>query len=923
MARYPTFEEHKSDPIKGIKRCDELLRKQPQDVSLLTTKLSLLAITDDQDKVNETISKLVSTQTRDLNELAVIDEAVSECLRDATYPLPLTSGPEVAKLWENAAKATTNVNARLDYHSLRFSRAIYDNRIQDAQSALIQLKVLQPKNRVFYMAHAIYTQLLSTSKEDLQSRLALSLARKAVSEGFDGDKELDCRVPGQIFALQGAKADVDGIAGKRFAESKQMFDALKSVTVSNGDVAQDSTVTDASNAAAGTSQWLDDMIDQAKVQFTSILTSPDKTKLQSFAADIVRSYRKATEAMNRARYRNIHDLMFLAISALIKTWDLTSDHTPLLQAAALAESLLYDNPQIHEAKVILVHLYTRLDLGALALKHSLSLAVKEVQYDTIGHIFLTRISDVLPVKPANAKGKHNDPYDILATALAMYDRCEANLARAEAGVLESGQTGMIMELHDLRENLRQSVSRRIFALEQLRVARVDGQPSVLHIKPRLLAQWLDVRDNRDFKATFDFGFDVETALHGMPDTKEWLLCRLAEEIVRSLASGAPPPIRDPEQLLEKLDDLAAKRKNGMLSSLYEAEDSALQISYVLLRQLLKGTTPEDLALLTQKLDNLPLLRSQGTSQAFPLRLRDYHVLLSICDTLLLCTNVKRASLSDSAKLKELGMKADRLAKKMRKDAQDVVASIEKMDLRQALDLESETVDITDSQTWSYRVDRPREQWDALSSAFEITQSVAHPALKAVYDIEIVLPDEGLKRALWLKQALMCIQTTGQRRTMPFTRGDADLLHKAAYASFEDRKHFYARPSAWRSDPKLSAVAYDASGDFTLVILRDSYSDRVVETFKGYSDHRTLSAVCARCSRHGVAGELMYYIENIPEVYPDKLDVAAVKALPDQLDDTERWKQLEHSLSEGRPRLCSSLKTGKQYSRSTAATSTRR
>ncbi|KAK6437613.1 hypothetical protein LTR95_006192 [Oleoguttula sp. CCFEE 5521] len=689
MARYPTFEEHKNDPTKGIRRCDELLRKQPQDVSLLTTtKLSLLAITNDQDKVNETISKLVSTQTRDLNELAVIDEAVSECLRDATYPLPLTSGPEVAKLWENAAKATSNVNARLDYHSLRFSRAIYDNRIQDAQSALIQLKVLQPKNRVFYMAHAIYTQLLSTGKEDLQSRLALSLARKAVSEGFDGDKELDCRVPGQIFALQGVKADVDGIVGKRFAESKQMFDALKPTTVSNGGAQPDTATAEICNAAVGSSQWLDESIDKAKVQFTSILTSPDKTKLQSFAADIVRSYRKATEAMNRARYRNVHDLMFLAISALIKVWDLTANHTPLLQAAALAESLLYDNPQIHEAKVLLVHLYTRLDLGALALKHWLSLAVKEVQYDTIGHIFLARISDVLPIKPANPKGKHSDPHVILVTALAMYDRCEANLARAEAGVLESGQTGMILDLHDLRESLRQSVSRRIFALEQLRVARVDGRPGVMHIKPRLLAQWLDVRDNRDFRATFDFGFDVETALHGMQITEEWLLCRLAEETVRSLQASVPSPIKDPEHLLKRLDDFQAARTDSSPSSLSEVEAFGLQICHILLRQLLTETTPEDLVLLTQKLDNNPLSRSQDNPSGFPLRLRDYHALLSICEMLVLCTNDK-VSLPAPAECKALGAKADRLAKSLRKDAQDSVASIEKMDLKQALDLEGE------------------------------------------------------------------------------------------------------------------------------------------------------------------------------------------------------------------------------------------
>ncbi|MGG6498888.1 UNVERIFIED_CONTAM: hypothetical protein NY603_38760, partial [Bacteroidetes bacterium 56_B9] len=70
---------------------------------------------------------------------------------------------------------------------------------------MIQLKQFQPKNRSIYMAHAAYTQLLSKSKDDLQSKLALGLARKAVSENFDADSSLDCRVAGQIFAIQGSE----------------------------------------------------------------------------------------------------------------------------------------------------------------------------------------------------------------------------------------------------------------------------------------------------------------------------------------------------------------------------------------------------------------------------------------------------------------------------------------------------------------------------------------------------------------------------------------------------------------------------------------------------------------------------------------------------------------------------------------------
>ena len=101
------------------------------------------------------------------------------------------------------------------------------------QQTLIQLKALQPRNRVVYMAHAALTQMLSTSNEDLQGRLALGLARKAVTERYDEDQSLDCRVSGQIFAMQRSKKDLENIKNRPFKDSKQVFDALRAL--SDGD----------------------------------------------------------------------------------------------------------------------------------------------------------------------------------------------------------------------------------------------------------------------------------------------------------------------------------------------------------------------------------------------------------------------------------------------------------------------------------------------------------------------------------------------------------------------------------------------------------------------------------------------------------------------------------------------------------------
>ena len=192
MARHPTFDEWKDKPIKGVQRCDDLLKKNANDAQLLITKLQLQAHLQDLEAVRATATQLLSCQPpiRTLEDISLVEDTVLQAHKDV-YPPPSSAGPEVAKLWDQVCKSATNINHRLDLLSLRMSRAIIDSRLLDAQQSLIQLKAVAPKSRVFYMAHAAFTQLLSTSSDDLQSKLALSLARKAVNEKFDDDKRLD------------------------------------------------------------------------------------------------------------------------------------------------------------------------------------------------------------------------------------------------------------------------------------------------------------------------------------------------------------------------------------------------------------------------------------------------------------------------------------------------------------------------------------------------------------------------------------------------------------------------------------------------------------------------------------------------------------------------------------------------------------
>lgn len=597
MAKYPTYDEYRDKPKKGIAKCDELLKRTPKDIHLLATKSQLQTELGETTKAKATIDALLalSPPTRDLQEISLIEDAVVEHLFSSTFPQPATAGPEVAKLWENAAKTAAAANYKLDLQSLRFTRAIFDNRLQDAQQALIQLKALAPKNRVFYMAHAAITQMLaSAGGDELSGRLALMLAKKAVAEKFDEVSGLDCRVPGQIFALQGKREELESVRGGRFGESKQVHDALREPKQNGEEALAGLKIED---AKLGTPEWLDALIAESKVKFSNLLNGGgDKSAFYNFAADTTENYRKAVASIDQFRYRHVCQLIFLAISALVKLWEQHDETNALLQAAFIAEMLLRNNQHIHEAKVILVYLYMRLDLATLALAHWDSLSVKEIQFDTIGHAFLAKLSITHPHKATTSTAKNNDPLAITTQALGMYTRYEQKLAECEANVLNNGQTGMMLDLHELRQNLRLSLTRRLLSLEQRRYARFFRHPpldpNAVHIEPRLTAHWLASKDNRDFAAAFDHGYNAERALHGNDDPRAWLLHSLAADTAWCLSNSATPPVKDTSVLLQHLSELETT----------PSPPSALSTATL---HFLAAPTPETLAPLSTALAALP------------------------------------------------------------------------------------------------------------------------------------------------------------------------------------------------------------------------------------------------------------------------------------------------------------------------------
>ncbi|KAM3414646.1 hypothetical protein BST61_g9805 [Cercospora zeina] len=563
MARYPAYEEYvKNGKFReGIARCDQLLSKNPKDVSLLITKLQLLCTSQPSSpEGSQILDQLVATQPaiQDLNELVSIEIAVIDTFKN-TYPQPLTAGPTIAKLFENAFKANTNVNYRSELLTVRFQRAIYDNRIQDVQQTLIQLKQFQPKNRAIYMAHAAYTQLLSKTKDDLQSKLALGLARKAVSENFDADPKLDCRVAGQIFAMQRSEKDLDNIRDRQaFRESKQVYEALQLHRQSTDVPGQKSITPDAEKQSPR--EWLEATSESLKSHFRKIIDEDAAVPvLNAFVVDAIQLFHTATTKLALGhRKRAAADPCFLAVSGLVKLYADSENPAYLLQSIFLIEQLLAFEPDVHEARLILIYLYMRIGLGSEAMRLFDSLSIKEVQFDTVGHTLFTRLSTTHPFRTQLPSGDFFDPHERTNKALQVSPRHENKLFETEVAVLEHNQTGMIFELNGLREEIRHSFMRRVTLLEHRRIARLSGKgygKGTSEIGPRALDAWTDLKDNRDFNAAFDFGYSVERALYAVSSEsisrsanafpkQTWLLSSLAADQAWSLASKQIPLISD-------------------------------------------------------------------------------------------------------------------------------------------------------------------------------------------------------------------------------------------------------------------------------------------------------------------------------------------------------------------------------------------
>ncbi|EGC45638.1 cytoskeleton organization protein [Histoplasma capsulatum var. duboisii H88] len=215
-------------------------------------------------------------------------------------------------------------------------------------------------------------------------------------------------------------------------------------------------------------------------------------KVENFVSRCLRIYRYTDRPNQHSAPSTIEsqpndDLCLLAVMALIRFHQTSigskrdAPHPALIQAAALIENLLLKSPHNYEALLLLVRIYLLLGAGSLALKSFHRLSLKQMQYETVAHNLFTRLASTHPHAAPPYEGlevKDYDPQSAMRHALNFYRNSETATKYSRNVGLEHGSYVNVAGSIDLQKSLKNSICRRMWALETRRIGRLVGGDSV-------------------------------------------------------------------------------------------------------------------------------------------------------------------------------------------------------------------------------------------------------------------------------------------------------------------------------------------------------------------------------------------------------------------------------------------------------------
>ncbi|KAL3468340.1 N-acetyltransferase B complex non catalytic subunit-domain-containing protein [Aspergillus heterothallicus] len=387
------------------------------------------------------------------------------------------------------------------------------------------------------------------------------------------------------------------------------------------------------------------IINALKIEYCFLMSSNaenvSREIVEQFVSRCLKAYREAerpdqSDAPSTIESQPSDDLCVLAAMALIR---FSSGWTPskqqgipdvmLIRAAAILERLIVDSPHNYQGLLLVVRLYLRLGAGSLALKAFSKLSVKQLQFETVAHNLFTRLSTIHPHSAPPIDGaeyKDFNPQSAFVQALNFYRSADLTSNRQRSKGLEYGSYVNIEGTIELQKRLKQSVCRRMWALQVKQTQRLAGGDPMGRFDD-IARDPSPLIDQRTFDAFMNCEapnqptFEELVRLGPLPQDRWVRSAQMTDKLLgllKDLANQKPVPV-SPE--LPSLDSLVGSSAAESDMTISEVESTKTNLSLFKLAVYLSGSKSVTLEQVEESLSQveewlnskLKALEMEGTS----------------------------------------------------------------------------------------------------------------------------------------------------------------------------------------------------------------------------------------------------------------------------------------------------------------------
>ncbi|KAL2007064.1 hypothetical protein VTN00DRAFT_8502 [Thermoascus crustaceus] len=350
-------------------------------------------------------------------------------------------------------------------------------------------------------------------------------------------------------------------------------------------------------------------INALKFEYCFKLSSDDssvsKEQVEDFVSRCLKAYRSLARPSQDSSPSTIEsqpsdDLCIIAAMSLIR-FDAVAKQgkapSPvLIRAAGVLEHLLVNSPHNYQALLLLVRIYLLLGAGSLALKTFSKLSVKQMQFETVAHNLFTRLSTIHPHSAPPIEGaefRDFDPQSALAVALTFYRNADFTTTRSRTSGLEYGSYVNVEGSIELQKRLRQSICRRMWALDVRRMQRLVGGDPVGRYD-ELARDPSPVIDQRTFDGFINCEapgaptFEERMRLGPLPKDHWVKFSMVTDRLFTLLKNMAAQKPTGPEADLPTVEELTRSAPESEMTSI-EIENSKIHLALLKIASLLSGS----------------------------------------------------------------------------------------------------------------------------------------------------------------------------------------------------------------------------------------------------------------------------------------------------------------------------------------------